>query len=171
MTEPLSTLKRFCFPLNRQHDNTHPFHNVGGAYNYWLYTGLAEIVDKIIAVDEFTIQMNLKTPYAPLLPTLAITAFAIVSPTALQKWGEDFTNHPVGTGPSSLCDGIGTIRLSLRRMMHIGAVDHRWIGFIFQSIPDNSVRLINFKREASMRWNFQTPTISNRFEMTRWLNC
>ena len=42
------------FSLNRQHDAGHPFHKVGGAYNYWIYTGLAEIVDTITVVDEFT---------------------------------------------------------------------------------------------------------------------
>ena len=87
------------FSLNRQHDETHPFHKVGGSYIYWIATGLAEIVDTITAVDEFTVQIRLKTAYAPFIYTIAITPFSIVSPTAVQKWGDEFSNNPVGTGP------------------------------------------------------------------------
>ncbi len=51
------------FSLNRQHDKSHPFHNVSGSYTYWVATGLAEIVDEITAVDDFTVQIQLKTAY------------------------------------------------------------------------------------------------------------
>lgn len=53
------------FSLNRQHDKTHPFHNLSGSYTYWVATGLAEIVDKIVATDEFTVQFHLKTVMLP----------------------------------------------------------------------------------------------------------
>ena len=87
------------FSLNRQHDPNHPFHNVGGSYTYWLYTGLAEIVEEIRAPDAYTVEIILKRPYAPFIYTIAMPPFSIVSPTALRKWKEDFKNHPVGTGP------------------------------------------------------------------------
>ena len=87
------------FSLNRQHDETHPFHKVGGSYIYWIATGLAEIVDTITAVDDWTVQIRLKTAYAPFIYTIAITPFSIVSPTAVQKSGDAFSNNPVGTGP------------------------------------------------------------------------
>ena len=86
------------FSLNRQHDPNHPFHNVGGTPIYWSYTGLADIVEKIVALDNYTVQITLNQPYAPFIATLAMGPFAIVSPSAVKKWGEDYTNHPVGTG-------------------------------------------------------------------------
>ena len=133
------------FSLNRQHEGTHPFHEVGGVYNYWIDTGLAEIVDKIVGIDEFTVQIHLKTAYAPFLYTLTIHAFSIVSPTALQKWGEDFTSNPVGTGPFKF------VRWDRNDKIVLEANDAYWGGrppldrIIFQSIPDNSVRLIKLQ--------------------------
>ena len=57
------------------------------------------MIDKIEAVDQYTIKITLKYPYAPFLANLAMgIAAPICSPTALQKWGADFGLHPVGTG-------------------------------------------------------------------------
>lgn len=145
------------FSLNRQHDDTHPFHDVGGAYNYWIDTGLAEIVDKITGVDEFTVQIHLKTAYAPFLYTLTIHAFSIVSPTALQKWGEDFTSNPVGTGPFKFVQWDRNDKIVLE------ANDTYWGGrppldrIIFQSIPDNSVRLIKLQEGSLHAMEFPNP--------------
>ena len=145
------------FSLNRQHDETHPFHKIGGSYIYWIATGLAEIVDKIIAVDDFTVQIHLKTPYAPFIYTIAITPFSIVSPTALQKWGEDFTNNPVGTGPFKF------VRWDRNDKIVLEANDTYWDGrplldrVIFQSIPDNSVRLIKLQEGSLHAMEFPNP--------------
>ena len=87
------------FSLNRQHEKNHPFHNVEGSYTYWVATGLAEIVDEITAIDDHTVNITLKSPYAPFLYAIAITPFSIVSPTAVKEKGDNYSNHPVGTGP------------------------------------------------------------------------
>ena len=145
------------FSLNRQHDDTHPFHKVGGVYNYWIDTGLAEVVDTITALDEFTVQIRLKSAYAPFIPTLAIPAFAIVSPTAVEKWGEDFTNHPVGTGPFTF------VRWDRNDKIVLVANETYWGGrppldrIIFQSIPDNSVRLIKLQEGSLHAMEFPNP--------------
>lgn len=145
------------FSLNRQHETTHPFHKVGGAYNYWIDTGLAEIVDKITAVDEFTVQIRLKTAYAPFIYTLTIPAFSIVSPTAVEKWGEDFTNNPIGTGPFKfvLWDRNDKIVLTANETYWDGKPPLDRI--IFQSIPDNSVRLIKLQEGSLHAMEFPNP--------------
>lgn len=49
-------------------------------------------------VDEYTLQVNLKEPYAALYATLGGTLLA--SPTAYKTLGDvEFSSHPVGTGP------------------------------------------------------------------------
>ena len=145
------------FSLNRQHDKTHPFHKGSGVYNYWIDTGLAQIVDKITAVDEFTVQIRLKTAYAPFIYTIAITPFSIVSPTAVQKWGADFTNHPVGTGPFKF------VRWDRNDKIVLEANETYWGGrplldrVIFRSIPDNSVRLIALQDGSLHTMEFPNP--------------
>ncbi len=145
------------FSLNRQHDKTHPFHNVGGSYVYWIATGLAEIVDTITAVDEFTVQIRLKTAYAPFIYTIAITPFSIVSPTAVKKWGDEFSNNPVGTGPFKFVQWDRGDKVVLE------ANDTYWGGrplldrVIFRSIPDNSVRLIELQQGSLHAMEFPNP--------------
>jgi peptide/nickel transport system substrate-binding protein len=50
-------------------------------------------------VDDFTVKVVMKQPYAPLLTNMN-GYLGIVSPTAVQKMGAaEFARHPVGTGP------------------------------------------------------------------------
>ncbi|WP_288407200.1 ABC transporter substrate-binding protein [uncultured Herbaspirillum sp.] len=56
-------------------------------------------VSKITVVDDHTIKLELSTPFAPFLSILTDRAGMMSSPTAVKKYGEDYVNHPVGTGP------------------------------------------------------------------------
>lgn len=145
------------FSLNRQHEKTHPFHNVSGSYVYWVATGLAEIVDKISIIDDFTVQITLKTPYSPFIYTIAITPFAIVSPTAVKKWGDEYFNNPVGTGPFKFS------RWDKKDKIVLLANDDYWGDrpnldrVIFRSIPDNAVRLIELQQGGLHAMEFPNP--------------
>ncbi|AET70875.1 ABC-type dipeptide transport system, periplasmic component [Desulfosporosinus orientis DSM 765] len=58
------------------------------------------MVDKVVAVDDYTVKFILKTPYSPFLLNLAMPfSVPIGSPEAIKKMGKDFGAHPVGTGP------------------------------------------------------------------------
>lgn len=50
-------------------------------------------------VDASTVKVKFKTPYAPFLDSVSLPYLSPVSPTAVQKFGKDFGNNPVGTGP------------------------------------------------------------------------
>ncbi len=56
-------------------------------------------IDKVTAVDPYTLKVELKSPFAPFLSVLTDRAGMMVSPAAVKKYGEDFLNNPVGTGP------------------------------------------------------------------------
>jgi peptide/nickel transport system substrate-binding protein len=51
------------------------------------------------ALDNDTVQFKLKEPNAAFLNSLAMVWNGVVSYDAALKWGKDFRNHPVGTGP------------------------------------------------------------------------
>ena len=145
------------FSLNRQHEPTHPFHNVGGAYYQWESIGLSDIVDKITALDEFTVQFRLHRMHAPFIYDIASTQFAIVSPTALQRWGEAFAEHPVGTGPFKFVQWTRNDKIVLE------ANDAYWGGrpvldrVIFRAIPNNSVRLLELQNGNLHVMEFPNP--------------
>ena len=59
---------------------------------------LAAISD-IEAVDDYTVAITTETQTGALLQQLAHPVAAIISPEALETYGDDYSQHPVGTGP------------------------------------------------------------------------
>jgi len=55
-------------------------------------------VASVDVVDPLTVKVNLKAPFAPLLATLVDRAGMMVSPAAVQKYGDDLTTAPIGAG-------------------------------------------------------------------------
>ena len=56
-------------------------------------------VAKTDVVDPYTARVTLKEPFSPFINVLAHPSAAMISPTALKKYGKDIAFHPVGTGP------------------------------------------------------------------------
>src|SRR5437667_3180280 len=63
------------------------------------WASLAGSLSGAEVVDDLTVDVVTKDPYGPILRTLAMVYPSIVSPTAAQKLGADFSRAPVGTGP------------------------------------------------------------------------
>ena len=53
----------------------------------------------LVAVDRYTLRITLKQPYPQLLWVLAMPYSYAVPREAVAFYGDDFANHPVGTGP------------------------------------------------------------------------
>ncbi|HXB41560.1 MAG TPA: ABC transporter substrate-binding protein [Bacteroidia bacterium] len=51
------------------------------------------------APDDSTFVINLKESFSPFLGILTMKYFSVVAKEAVEKYGEDFRKHPVGTGP------------------------------------------------------------------------
>ncbi|MBS14807.1 MAG: ABC transporter substrate-binding protein [Gemmatimonadetes bacterium] len=136
------------FSLGRQFKADHPFHKVEGAYQYWNSMSMSEIVKDVRAVDDLTVEIELFRPNAPFLSNLAMNFSAIVSPTAVQKHGDDYARNPVGTGPFKFAEWVKDDRVVLVRNPDY------WDGaptverLVFRSIPENSVRLIALSQGA-----------------------
>ena len=116
-----------------------------------------QFIDQITAPDPFTVQIQLKTPYAPFISTLAGTSFSIVSPAAVQSFGEDFGNNPVGTGPFKFA------RWDRNDKIVLTANPQHWAGspaldrLIFRAIPDNAVRLVELQKGNLHAMEFPNP--------------
>ncbi|MGD2165666.1 MAG: ABC transporter substrate-binding protein [Anaerolineae bacterium] len=122
-------------------DEEHPFYQVGGTWSYFDYL-LGAQIEEIVAVDDHTVKFVLRDKFAPFLVSLAYYPSGIVSPSALEKWGEDFIKHPVGTGPFKLEEWVTDQYVS------VVANDGYWGGrpyldkIVFETIPEPSAGLL-----------------------------
>ncbi|MFH1422597.1 MAG: ABC transporter substrate-binding protein, partial [Planctomycetota bacterium] len=56
-------------------------------------------IEGLTAIDRYTLQLKLTEPYPQLLWILTMTYTAAVPREAVEYYGEEFINYPVGTGP------------------------------------------------------------------------
>lgn len=63
------------------------------------YSGEADRVSGFEVVDDYTFRITLNDVFAPFLYRLAMTYCYITAPEAVDHYGEDFFQNPVGTGP------------------------------------------------------------------------
>lgn len=127
------------FSFERQLRKEHPFHLPD--FMYW-ETSFATIVKDVRKVDDLTVRITIYRPYAPFLSSLAMFPVSIVSPTAVRTWGEDFTRHPVGTGPFRFVAWAPGDRIVLERWDGYWGKKPRLKRLVFRHIPDARQRLV-----------------------------
>jgi ABC-type transport system substrate-binding protein len=66
-------------------------------------------------VDDYTIELVLSYPFAPFLPTLSMFILSPISPAAIQKYGDDVRQNPVGAGPYVLKEWVKGDRIVFTR--------------------------------------------------------
>ncbi|MEK5331247.1 MULTISPECIES: ABC transporter substrate-binding protein [unclassified Lysinibacillus] len=104
--------------------------------------GGEQVIEAITAEGDYTVVFKLKQPQAPFLKNLAMSPFAIASPTAFEANDDALIDNPVGTGPFKFVKWTRNDSITIEKNP-----DYRIAGFpkldkvIFRSIPDNSARL------------------------------
>ena len=82
------------FNFDRMLKEDHPFHDTGPFPLAFFFSA----VEEVNVIDDLTVEFKLNAPYAPFLSNLAYPTGLIVSPAAVEEYGEDFGRHPSGTG-------------------------------------------------------------------------
>ncbi len=72
-------------------------------------------VEGLAAPDRYTLRLRLKRPYPQVLWVLTMQYAFAVPREAVEHYGADFINHPVGTGPYVLASWRRNYRLEYRR--------------------------------------------------------
>ena len=61
--------------------------------------GTATTLEGVKALDDYTLEVTLKEPYADFLTTLGHDVFYPVAKEDIEEWGDEYTEHINGTGP------------------------------------------------------------------------
>ncbi|CAM3214027.1 ABC transporter substrate-binding protein [Filibacter tadaridae] len=100
------------------------------------------VIESVTADGDNTVIIKLTRPQAPFLKNIAMSMFAIASPTAFEKDADEFERNPVGTGPFQFVEWKPNETITIEKF------DDYWQDglpkldkVIFKSIPDNSARL------------------------------
>lgn len=100
------------------------------------------IIKEVKADGDNKVVITLNKPQAPFLKNLAMTAFAIASPTAFEKDGEKFGDNPVGTGPFKFVSWKRNDSVTLEKNADYWQEGQPKLNkIVFKSITDNSARL------------------------------
>jgi peptide/nickel transport system substrate-binding protein len=104
-------------------------------------------VTRARAVDDLTLELVLREPYGPLLDKLAYSMNAVVSESAVKRYG-DLQKVAIGTGAFSLSEYVPQTRLVLTRYPHYWGHDERGAplpylsGIEFRFFPDPNARTV-----------------------------
>ena len=71
--------------------------------------------DSTVVIDDHTVQLRLREPFAPIWDSLSQGYLGIPSPAAVKKYGQDFQNHLVGTGPYTFVEWARDTHITLAR--------------------------------------------------------
>jgi peptide/nickel transport system substrate-binding protein len=98
----------------------------------------------VTAVDATTLVVEMTQPFSPFLRMLlqgGNGSTGIISPAALEKYGEDIADHPVGTGPFKFKDRVRGERISLDKNPDYWGKKPKLDGVVFRPLPDASARV------------------------------
>ena len=106
------------------------------------WASLAGSLSGAEVVDDLTVDVTTREPYGPILRTLAMYCTGIVSPTAVQKMGENFSRAPVGTGPFRFVEWKTNTHVILERNPTYWGDKALLDRVIFKVVPEEGARMI-----------------------------
>jgi ABC-type transport system substrate-binding protein len=102
----------------------------------------APFVNSVEVVDDYTVKIRLKTPFAFFLNNLAHSASGIISPTALKTYGKDLSRRAVGTGPFKFVEWVHGDHLTMVRNDEYWGGKPRLDKIIVKTVREDSARVM-----------------------------
>ncbi|MFN3761800.1 MAG: ABC transporter substrate-binding protein [Anaerolineae bacterium] len=140
------------FNFERWRFTNHPYHFPSQVFEYYaeMWGGFDDdsLITKVEKIDDYTVKFTLAAPLAPFIANLAMDMFAISSPAAIQKYGEQYGMPSVGcvgTGPFKFKEWVEGDHIT------VVANDEYWGGrpkvdeIVWRVIPDDSARFLALK--------------------------
>ncbi|MDR3332328.1 MAG: ABC transporter substrate-binding protein, partial [Synergistaceae bacterium] len=112
------------------------------------YTGTAlrgKEMNKVEAVDRYTVKITTQVPFQPLLFGLTRHEMAILNEKAVREAGENYSKQPVGTGPFKFVEWVHGDRVVLEKNEKYFEGVPKIDRLIFRSIPESSTRIVELE--------------------------
>ena len=109
--------------------------------NAFTFRFLLDRIEEVVVTGDYEVQLNLSTPFAPLLAHLTHNTTAIVLPAAVEEFGEDFSENPVGTGPFAFESWDRGSRVDLVTYDGYWGEQPDIDGVAFLAVPENTTRM------------------------------
>ncbi|WP_163535279.1 ABC transporter substrate-binding protein [Helicobacter suis] len=142
--------KDVIFSFERQM-GTIPYYKGGKSYGYWASMGMSSIIDKIEALDKYTVRFTLKHPEAPFLADLGMDFLSVLSADyaahlkSLHK--EDaLTRKPIGTGPFKFSTWFRDDKIVLLKNKEYWGTPAHLDRVVLRVIANPSVRALALQR-------------------------
>lgn len=103
---------------------------------------IVDFIDKVEVVDDYTVNVELKAPYAPALRNLSVPFAAIVPKAVVEANEAEFVLHPIGSGPYKFVEWKQGDSVTLERFddYYAGAAETQKL--VMKVIPEASQRTI-----------------------------
>jgi peptide/nickel transport system substrate-binding protein/oligopeptide transport system substrate-binding protein len=102
------TASDFVYSFTRIFDPARNDHGLGGEYLRKIEgvaaycKGEAPEITGIVAVNDTTLKIRLESPYGSFLSALAMDQTKVVAREEIERLGDEYSRHPIGTGPFRL---------------------------------------------------------------------
>lgn len=122
------------FTLLRALESSHIGHIVGAING-----------EKVEVIDDYTIRIGTNDPFAPMIAHLAHTATSILNEKAVNQYGDDYGQNPVGTGPFKFVNWVNGDKVDLERFDDYHG-DPAYVKYVtIRNISDNTTRTIELE--------------------------
>lgn len=112
-----------------------------------------DMLESTEVIDEYTATLHLKGVFSPLLGNISSAYFGIISPAAVEKYGDDFGINPVGSGPFIFKEWVQGETITLTRNEDYVNVrsynDNKGAPYleemVFRNIPEEQTQVASFE--------------------------
>lgn len=151
------------YSFERQLDKNNPYHGVsGGSYEYFEGMGMGDLINKIVKVDDNTVQFVLNRPESPFLADLAMDFASILSAEYADnmlkaKTPEKVDLDPIGTGPFQLVQYQKDSRILYKAFPGFWGTKPQIDRLVFSITPDASVRYAKLQKNECQVMPYPNP--------------
>jgi peptide/nickel transport system substrate-binding protein len=102
-------------------------------------------IEEVVVVDEYTVQINLNSDFAPLAAHLSHSALAMVSPAAIAQGNDFMASNAIGTGPYLLQNWARDEAVTLARNPDYWGTPAIIDTVVFKVVKEDGARLVEIE--------------------------